>query len=167
MVEWALVNKLIPSLVAENKYSAGIVSLLIKRGLQYDDNAWYYGTQAIRDRIDHSETLKNTRVPVLMLMGESDKVVPADLAYKQASLAERTVLHMYPNVAHVGMYENTARMIYDLVNFYSGSHLKIYLLVNSQGLWPKRDAYLRPHRLLILFLCGDRNLLMFSFRCFS
>ncbi len=115
-----LVNKLIPSLFADGQKSSGIIKMLINRGLQYDDNAWYFGTQAIRDRIDHSETLKTAHAPVLMLMGEADKAVPAELAYKQSSLAERTELHLYPDVGHMGMYENTSQMIGDLIRFYAG-----------------------------------------------
>jgi len=112
------VNKFIPTLFADSSNSADIIKTLITRGLQYDDNAWYFGTQAIRDRVDHSETLKNARVPILMLMGEADKAVPAELAYKQAPFSDRTVLHMYPDVGHMGMYENTRQMIVDLIGFY-------------------------------------------------
>jgi len=115
-----LVNKLIPSLFADGKASEQLIKMLITRGLQYNDDAWYYGTQAMRDRVDHSETLKNAKVPVLMLMGEADKAVPAELAYKQSNLSDKTELHMYPNVGHMGMYENTSKMISDLANFYAG-----------------------------------------------
>ena len=114
----AFVNKLIPSLFADSLRSGDIIKMLVARGLQYDNNAWYFGTQAIRDRVDHSMTLQRSRVPVLMLMGAADKAVPAELAYKQASLAERTVFHLYPDVGHMGMYENTPQMITDLIRFY-------------------------------------------------
>ena len=114
------VNKLISSLFADSQKSSGIINMLITRGLQYDDNAWYFGTQAMRDRSDHAQTLQNATLPVLMLMGEADKAVPGEFAYTQASLAERTELHLYPDVGHMGMYENTRQMLGDLIHFYSG-----------------------------------------------
>ena len=114
------INKLIPSLFASTDNSAEIIKGLITRGFQYDTNAWYYGTQALRDRVDTSDALKKASVPVLLLMGEDDKAVPVALAHQQSTLAERTTLHVYPGVGHMGMYENTARMISDLVKFYSG-----------------------------------------------
>jgi pimeloyl-ACP methyl ester carboxylesterase len=113
------VSKMISSLVADSGREKEIVDKLILRGVKYDDRAWIYGTMAIRDRKDHSETLKNIRFPVLMIMGEKDKAVPPELAYSQAHLAEQTTFHMYPEVGHLSMYENTAQMINDLVVFYT------------------------------------------------
>ena len=114
----AFVKKLIPSLFSNDKDYAEIINVLVERGMSYDDNAWCFGTQAIRDRKEHSKTLKEIQVPVLMLMGEEDKAVTPALAYKQAPLSERTVLHMYPGVGHMAMYENTSKMISDLIRFY-------------------------------------------------
>ena len=114
----AFVKKLITSLVGNDKDYTEIVRMLIRRGMYYDNNAWMFGTQAIRDRSDHTQTLKNIRVPVLMIMGEQDKAVTPEVAYKQAPLSERVTLHMYPGVGHLSMYENSAGLIRDLVRFY-------------------------------------------------
>ncbi len=114
----AFVKKLITSLFANEKESAEIINMLIKRGMSYDDNAWCYGTQAIRDRKDHAATLKGLSVPVLMIMGERDKAVTPELAYKQAPLSAGTVLNMYPEVGHMAMYERPSKMIGDLIRFY-------------------------------------------------
>ncbi len=112
------VKKFISSLVGNDKDYNELVNMLITRGMTYDDNAWIYGTQAIRDRKDHSSTLKNIKVPVLMLMGEGDKAITPELAFKQAPLSERIMLHMYPGVGHLGMYENTSGVIRDFIRFY-------------------------------------------------
>lgn len=114
----SFINKFIPSLFGKEDGFDEIKKALITRGIYYDDNAWIFGTQAIRDRVDHSETLKNITVPVLMLMGERDKAVPSEIALKQAPLSERSVLHIYPGVGHLSMYENTAQVIEDLRRFY-------------------------------------------------
>jgi pimeloyl-ACP methyl ester carboxylesterase len=117
----AFIKKFVPTLFGDKDKMNEISGMLISRGLSYDDNAWYYGTQAIRDRNDHSQTLKNVNVPVLMIMGEQDKAVTPEIAYKQAPLTERAVLHMYPGVGHLAMYEHTSEMITDLIRFY-GTH---------------------------------------------
>jgi pimeloyl-ACP methyl ester carboxylesterase len=114
------IKKLIPSLFADPVKHAEIIKMLVARGLYYDDNAWCYGTQAIRDRNDHTDTLKSAKIPVLMLMGEQDKAVTPEIAYKQAPLSERVDLHMYPDVGHMSMYENPAAVIQDLIRFYDG-----------------------------------------------
>jgi len=111
-------RRMIGSLVFDAKSHDKIIQQLITRGLEYDDDAWYYGTQAIRDRNDHGETLRSFNRPCLMLMGDADPVVPLPLVYQQAALSERATLKVYPNVAHLSMYENTLTLIEDLVSFY-------------------------------------------------
>ena len=45
--------------------------------------------------------------------------VPVELAYRQAALCARGILSVYKDVGHMSMYENTARLICDLVKFYT------------------------------------------------
>jgi 3-oxoadipate enol-lactonase len=112
------VKKLISSLFGNKNDYTEIINMLIERGMIYDDNAWCLGTQAMRDRRDHAETLKNAKVPVMMLMGENDKAVTPELANKQARLSENVTMHMYPGVGHMAMYEQPSKMIQDLIRFY-------------------------------------------------
>ena len=114
----AFVRKMIPSLFADSINSPEIINALISRGLSHDDNTWVYGTQAIRDRRDQSETLRHLKVPVLMISGEKDAAVPVEFFYKQAPLAENNRLIIYPDTGHMAMYENTLRMICDLRSFF-------------------------------------------------
>ena len=112
-------KKMIPSLFDASRFPAELVDMLIERGITCGDNAWYFGMGAMRDRKDHGETIQNVSFPVLMIMGENDTAVPLDLVYKQAPLVSQAQLCIYPHVGHMAMYENTARMICDLVKFYS------------------------------------------------
>jgi len=114
----AFVRRMISSMVFDKLLWSSLVEQLIARGMMYDDDAWYDGTLAIRDRRDHADTLKNFKGPCLMIMGESDTAIPIALGYKQAALAERTSLAIYPNVGHLSMYENAPRLIDDLISFY-------------------------------------------------
>lgn len=114
-----LVDKMIPSLFADQNGLNPLITVLKSRGMKYGDTAWINGTRAIRDRKDHTETLKNITVPVLMVMGEKDTAVPSALAYKQAGLSDRTTLYVYPDTGHMAMYENTSQLICDLLKFYA------------------------------------------------
>ncbi|MGB3080187.1 MAG: alpha/beta fold hydrolase [Saprospiraceae bacterium] len=112
------INKFYRGLFADIDKSEALIKMLIRRGLMYDADAWYYGTLAMRDRKDHSETLRAAEMPVLLLMGGADKAVPSDLALKQSILAERTSMHLYESIGHMNMYENTRQVISDLVEFF-------------------------------------------------
>jgi len=116
----AFVRRMITSMVYQGDQKKAFVEQLIARGLHYDDDAWYNGTQAIRDRKDHEETLKNFSGPCAIIMGEADTAVPLALGHKQAALIAQGNLITYPEVGHLAMYENTAQLIDDLVTFYSG-----------------------------------------------
>ena len=114
-----IAHKMIPSFFADAPASTPLIDALVARGMSYEDPAWYYGAEAMRDRADHGVTLTNLQVPVLMISGMKDVAVPADLIYRQASLASKNTLILYEGVGHMGMYEKTAQMICDLITFYS------------------------------------------------
>jgi pimeloyl-ACP methyl ester carboxylesterase len=115
----AFAEKMISSLTGSlQKGNTALTSLLVARGKEYSDDAWYNGTLAIRDRKDHQETLRNIKFPVLMLMGQEDAAVPVELAYKQAALVERCELVVLEGVGHLSMYENTAGVIAALFHFF-------------------------------------------------
>ena len=113
-----LVRKMIPSFFDDSDASKRIAEVLVRRGLTYNDEAWALGMEAMRDRADHRETLENLDVPILMIMGEKDEAVPVELAYRQAALATRCKLCIYPESRHMAMYDHTAEMIGDLIEFY-------------------------------------------------
>jgi len=115
----SIAHKMIPSFFADAPGFKPLVDALVARGMSYEDPAWYYGAQAMRDRADHAETLTNLQAPVLMMSGLKDVAVPSDLVYRQASLASKNTLILYEGVGHLGMYEKTAEMICDLIKFYN------------------------------------------------
>lgn len=113
-------RKMIPSLFDTTRFPEELAETLIVRGIAHGDNAWYFGMGAMRDRKDHTQTMTDLSIPVLMIMGEKDLAVPVELAYRQAALVSKGSLHVYKDVGHMSMYENTARLICDLLKFYSG-----------------------------------------------
>jgi pimeloyl-ACP methyl ester carboxylesterase len=113
-----LVRKMIPALFADATTYKPLVDNLVERGMSYTDPAWYFGTQAMRDRTDHRETLASLKVPVLMIAGKNDGAVPVDFIYRQASLPENNSLMVYEDAGHMAMFEKTAQMISDLISFF-------------------------------------------------
>lgn len=114
----AFVRKMIGSMAYDKVAAKSVLDILTERGLSYNDDAWYYGTQAIRDRSDHNKTFSQYTNPVLIIQGEEDVAVPVELAYKQAAIASQAKLVVYKGVGHLSMYENTLGLISDLVSFY-------------------------------------------------
>jgi pimeloyl-ACP methyl ester carboxylesterase len=112
-------QKMISSLFADGTGSSEMIGRLVTRGMKYNDKAWAYGALAMRDRADHSKTLENLHVPLLLILGEKDTAVPLSLGLSQASLSEKTTLCLYPTAGHLSMYENTAVVIRDFVRFFN------------------------------------------------
>jgi pimeloyl-ACP methyl ester carboxylesterase len=63
----------------------------------------YY--EAMMQRSDRTEVLKNSKVPVLFIMGKHDKAVPMEDTLKQCHLPEKSYIHLLQNAGHMGMLE--------------------------------------------------------------
>jgi len=62
---------------------------------------------AMGTREDTTELLKNTKVPVLFIIGKEDKVVPPEKTLPLTHLPEKSVVCILENAAHMGMFEVT------------------------------------------------------------
>lgn len=65
----------------------------------------YYN--AMISRPNRSELLKTTHLPVLFLIGEFDKTVPAELSLKQSHLPKISSVNILKHSGHMGMWEET------------------------------------------------------------
>lgn len=63
----------------------------------------YY--EAMIERPDRTETLKKLTVPVLFIIGEEDKSVSLKDSLKQCYLPVKALIHILPDTAHMGMWE--------------------------------------------------------------
>jgi len=66
----------------------------------------YY--EAMMERPDRTVTLKNTNVPVLIIMGKYDNAVPLNDGLKQCHLPGKTYFHILKHSGHMGMLEESA-----------------------------------------------------------
>lgn len=63
-------------------------------------------TEAMRERPDRQNILKELPYPVLFIGGEKDKGIPTETLQKQAGLCRFPYLHILRNVGHMGMFES-------------------------------------------------------------
>jgi len=75
----------------------------------------YY--KAMMQRPDRTNTLKNSTVPVLFIMGEEDKAVPLQDGLQQCYLPEKSYIHILQHSAHMGMLEEIEKTNQALENF--------------------------------------------------
>ena len=76
-------------------------------------------TLAMRDRPDHTKTLKVFKNPTLFLAGKKDPGIPVDSIIKQAAHCQKAEIHIFENVSHMGMLEKpeeTASKIKDFLS---------------------------------------------------
>jgi len=76
----------------------------------------YY--EAMMQRPDRTAVLKESKVPVLFILGQHDVAVPFEDGLKQVNLPEKSYIHVLRQSAHMGMLEEKAK---------SNSILKDYL----------------------------------------
>ena len=62
-------------------------------------------TKAMRDRPDRTHVLRQAHYPVLLAIGREDNAVPFETYIPQLTLAPDTLVHIWAETAHMGMYE--------------------------------------------------------------
>ncbi len=91
-----------------------IVEKLVEHGQKQPAEAIIAALEIMLGRRDHTATLSNSTVPVQIIQGEADTVVPVELATAAATLSAMTDLQVLHEVSHMGMFEapeRTAAMV--------------------------------------------------------
>jgi pimeloyl-ACP methyl ester carboxylesterase len=105
----AFTSNFIPPLFADPHHpSIGIVRQIAS--LAGEEAVKGY-TIAMRDRKDHTTLLKHFHNPIMIISGEKDQGIPPESIQKQAAIAPAIELHMLPEVAHMGMFENREKTL--------------------------------------------------------
>ena len=75
--------------------------------------------RAMRDRSDSTETLRQLRLPTLVLAGSEDQIAPPEVARAMAALVPGAQLYVVPAAGHLAPLEQplaTTRLLADFVN---------------------------------------------------
>ena len=114
-----LMKKMIPDLFAElyAKTNVFLIDTLIQVAARIPDDVIIGHLQGMIDREDHSETLKNTQLPVMTLAGKQDIAVTEDQWKEAALLPKISKLAAIDNCVHMAMYEQTNEAAKEIAEF--------------------------------------------------
>ena len=120
------ITQLFPNLFAPAflESNPAILQALINNGKKQSAAGIIAALQAMIDRRDHTDTLEEVDCPVLFLLGALDTLVPPDQGLKAALLPIVADVHLFPAIAHMGMWEAPEESAGMLQSFWSFCQLK-------------------------------------------
>jgi pimeloyl-ACP methyl ester carboxylesterase len=99
------ISRFIPPLFAETFKDAETIQALIKDGIRTDSKAINAQLMAMKTRPSSIEFMKETDLPVLLLAGRNDSIIPVNDVMNQASLVKKGMTGILEQSAHMGMIE--------------------------------------------------------------
>ncbi len=105
------VKQLIPGLFAPGfaRSNTFTVDRLIHAASAYLSEGIISGLEAMIGRPDRSVVLGEAAYPVLFIVGEEDKAIPADQSLSQTALPRVASVHILEKTGHMGMLEATKK----------------------------------------------------------
>jgi pimeloyl-ACP methyl ester carboxylesterase len=113
------VKQIIPKLFAELFATSNefLINSLIFKASQYNQNTIIGAQEAMLNRPDYSEVVRNIDCPVLMIIGKQDKTVSYPISMKMMPLPRVVDVHILPKVAHMGMFTARDKSVKIVRNF--------------------------------------------------
>lgn len=104
------VAQLFPSLFAPEylQQHPDIIQRLTGKGKQQPADGIVKALQAMLDRKDHQKTLEYLGCPALFILGKKDGLIPYEQGLQASLLPAVSQVHLFDDVGHMGMWENTA-----------------------------------------------------------
>lgn len=93
-----------PAFAKDNRF---LIESLTLKAMSFDKEGIIAAQQAMADRPDRSEVLKNLDCPVLFVIGPEDQIIPLDISLKQTILPDSASVHVLEKVGHLAMMEHT------------------------------------------------------------
>ncbi len=118
------VKQLIPKLFAELFATSNefLINSLIHKATQYPPETIIGALEAMLNRADNSEVLKNLHCPALLIIGKQDKTVPYNISLKMLPLATTSEILILPKVAHMGIFTARDRIVKTIRHFMELCH---------------------------------------------
>lgn len=111
------VKVLIPSLFAASQNHTAQIENSLARAKECTPFGIMNALLAMRQRPERLDVLKTSKVPVLIIAGAEDGVIPVDKLSYQASLPQRCQFELFEKSGHMGMVEEPQKSINVLNNF--------------------------------------------------
>jgi len=116
---YAFLKNTIPNLFGKQfkeNYPEKIDSL-IEAGKQFSAAACQQYYTAMMNRPDRTNLLRNNPLPILFVIGTEDVAVPLNDILQQTHLTACAYIHIFENTGHMSMWEATAALNIQLLNF--------------------------------------------------
>lgn len=94
-----------------------LIETLKDRAKRYSVETLVQSSRAMIERKNHEQTLKSAQVPIQFIMGAKDNLVPLNDFGQQASLPSISVLKVFPDMGHMGMFESAELTIREISSF--------------------------------------------------
>ena len=94
-----------PNYLFDGDGKAEILDVCLKMALELGDDVFIRQSQALRDRVDQTETLRAVKVPTLVLCGEADRLCPAEKHELMAELVHGAILKVIKRAGHLPVLE--------------------------------------------------------------
>ncbi|MGG1675382.1 alpha/beta fold hydrolase [Neobacillus sp. NRS-1170] len=112
-----LIEGLIPKLFSADHQNETYVETAKKIGFATPPQGAIGTLIAMKDRPDRNKVLETTNLPVLLIAGEHDQIIPAEKTFsvKKATIRQSVI----KNAGHMSMYEEPKELISDMKLFLS------------------------------------------------
>lgn len=117
------IEQAIPGLFSEltKKQHPEFIEDMIERYSNFSATSLIKYTEAMRDRPDRTEVLKNFPQPVLLIIGEFDTAIPIEQSLKLCKIAAFTYIYIGAHSGHLGMLEEPEFCLKAVRDFLSGN----------------------------------------------
>lgn len=93
------------------------INALVENFKEIEEKAVVRFTEIMIDRKDTTHVLKQSKVPVLFILGEEDTSAKLEAVLPQTYLADETYIKILSDVAHMGMLEDPENVNETIVDF--------------------------------------------------
>lgn len=113
----ALIDGLVPKLFSPDNLEKNLEAVKIAKEIGYSTSA--EGVMktllAMKERPDRNHVLEGSSLPVLLIAGEKDQIIPSDKTFSVSKSNIKQVL--IKESGHMSMYENPSNLIYEIHDF--------------------------------------------------
>ncbi len=102
----AFLKTTVPKLFSTNKCNNSFIDSFLQMGINISKNTLIQYYNAIKNRPDRIDLLKNASIPVLFICGIEDTLVRYTDNISQSILPRISEIKLLTNTAHIGFYEN-------------------------------------------------------------
>lgn len=96
------------------------VAELIEKGRSFSINVLQQYYKAMMNRPDRTQVLKNSKVPVLFVIGTEDVAAPLQDVLKQTHLPKISFIQILEDTGHMGMWEDAKKTNNAILEFIKG-----------------------------------------------